>query len=99
MLRKLTNILRGQEAVLACKVFPTHAERLAFVYIAETTITKLLGMVHLIQAAFHTPSIDLRSPEINALDVFLVGLVSLSPAFGSPVFVFEQCHDIRMDLR
>ena len=82
MLRKLTNILRGLEAVLACKVFPTHAERLAFVYIAETTIAK-----------------DLRSPEINALDVFLVGLVSLSPAFGSPVFVFEQCHDIRVDLR
>ena len=66
VLRKLTDILRGQWPVVKCKVFtnPTRSDRLAFVYIAEATIAEVHHIVDLIRDAFdHPMHIDLRTPE------------------------------------
>ncbi len=67
VLRKLTDSLRGQEPVLKIKVFtnPTRYDRLAFVYLAETTISDLLHIVSIIHTAFRPFDIDLRTPEEN----------------------------------
>ena len=65
VLRRLAAVLRGQHAVLKCKVFtnPTHADRLAFVYIDDTTVGDLLHIVQKIRLAFGRVHVDLRTPE------------------------------------
>ena len=65
VLRRLAQVLRGQYAVLTCKVLtnPTHADRLAFVYIDNTTVGDLLHIVQKIRLAFGPMPADLRTPE------------------------------------
>ena len=50
---------------MKCKVFtnPTHADRLAFVYIDDTTVADLLRIVQKIRLAFGPIPVDLRTPE------------------------------------
>ena len=65
VLRRLTDSLRGQHPVLKCKLFtnPTRTDRLAFVYLTETTLASLLQIVRIIRTVFRPIHIDLRTPE------------------------------------
>ena len=67
VLSRLTTALVGQN-VTKCKVFtnPTHREKLAFVYIPNTSVTELLTNVNIIKREFQPAHIDLRENMFDA---------------------------------